>query len=255
VSLPNGMSSRQDAHGTLYSEPVQSSTASRLLHRTARVISDMLSTFREDAFESSVSHGLSFFDQFQSGRIISRMTSDTHEFSPVVLLVTDLVGHVLLVPLLVVGLLLESMQMTLILLVLTPSSSFVRSPSADFSVRIAPGESVALVGQTGAGKSTIVKLIAQFYEFRSGAIRVDGEGIRSLDLASYRRSLGVVSQTPCLLAGTVADNIRYARPELAGEENKALAARIGGGEWLDALLAGLQTDVGEGGSRRPMGRR
>lgn len=125
----------------------------------------------------------------------------------------------------------------------------------DFSVRIAPGESVALVGHTGAGKSSIVKLIARFYEFQAGSIKVDGEDIRTLDLPVYRRHLGIVSQTPFLFAGTVADNIRYARPHLTDEEIEVVAKRIGGGEWLAALSEGLQTDVGERGSRLSMGQR
>jgi ATP-binding cassette subfamily B protein len=125
----------------------------------------------------------------------------------------------------------------------------------DFSLRIAPGESVALVGHTGAGKSSIVKLITRFYEFQAGQITVDGGDIRTFDLHSYRRQLGIVSQTPFLFAGTVADNIRYARSDLADAEIEAVARRIGGGEWLETLPAGLHTDVGERGTRLSMGQR
>jgi ATP-binding cassette subfamily B protein len=125
----------------------------------------------------------------------------------------------------------------------------------DFSVHIRPGENIALVGHTGAGKSSIAKLIARFYEFQSGSITIDGHDIRSFDLASYRQQLGIVSQTPFLFAGTVADNIRYARPELSDDEIEAIARRIGGGEWLDVLPDGLHSDVGVRGGRLSMGQR
>jgi ATP-binding cassette subfamily B protein len=126
---------------------------------------------------------------------------------------------------------------------------------AGFSLLIAPGESVALVGHTGAGKSSIAKLIARFYEFQGGRITIDSHDIRDLDLVSYRRQLGIVSQSPFLFSGTVADNIRYACPNLAEGEIEAMARRIGGGEWLAALPEGLKTDVGERGSRLSMGQR
>jgi ATP-binding cassette subfamily B protein len=82
----------------------------------------------------------------------------------------------------------------------------------NFSLTIAPGESVALVGHTGAGKSSIIKLIARYYEFQEGQICIDGHDLRGLDLTAFRRQIGIVSQIPFLFAGTVADNIRYGRP-------------------------------------------
>jgi ATP-binding cassette subfamily B protein len=396
---------------------------------TVRVIGNVVRTLRSDAFRASVRHDMSFFDEFQSGRIISRITSDTDEFAQVVLLITDLVGQVLLVVILAVVLFTVSWQLTLTLLALTPfvlllalgfrriarlvtrkgfraiaevnaaiqeavtgigvaknfrqeeaiyegfmsvnrqsyavnlRRGFVLSnifpvlnalagvgtaalvywgglttatgaisvgawylfimsvdrfwapminisafwsqfqaglaaaerlfalmdaePTVhqigdravetlrgeiefdhvdfryttqeqvlhDFSLRIAPGESVALVGHTGAGKSSIAKLIARFYEFQGGQICIDGQDIREFNLSNYRRQLGIVSQTPFLFAGTVADNIRYARPDLSDGEIETMARRIGEGEWLEALPEGLQTDVGERGSRLSMGQR
>ena len=412
---------------------------------TVRVIGDVVLTLRRDAFRASVHHDMSFFDEFQSGRIISRITSDTEEFSQVVLLVTDLIGQVLLVVVLTLYLFTVSWQLTLTLLALTPfvfllalgfrrvaryvtrkgfraiaevnaaiqeavtgisvaknfrqeaaiyggfgevnrqsyainlRRGFVLSnifpilnalagigtaalvywgglsaatgavsigdwylfvlsvdrfwfpmislsafwsqfqaglaaaervfalidaeptvrqmadlPAGalrgeirfdqvdfrytaqeqvleDFSLTIAPGESVALVGHTGAGKSSIAKLIARFYEYQGGRITIDGRDIRSFDLESYRRQLGVISQSPFLFSGTVADNIRYAFSEtateaisedgmggsgdLSDEEITVVARSIGGGEWLEALPEGLQTDVGERGSRLSMGQR
>lgn len=125
----------------------------------------------------------------------------------------------------------------------------------DFSLTIAPGESVALVGHTGAGKSSIIKLTARFYEFQSGQICIDGRDIRSLNLHEYRRQLGIVSQVPFLFAGTVAENIRYGRPEATDAEIEAMAGQIGGGEWLETLPEGLLSDVGERGSRLSLGQR
>ena len=125
----------------------------------------------------------------------------------------------------------------------------------NFSLRIAPGESIALVGHTGAGKSSLVKLMTRFYEFQAGQICVDGQDIRTFDLNRYRRQLGIVSQVPFLFAGSVADNIRYARPDLTDEDIEAVAWRIGHGEWLETLPEGLHTDVGERGARLSMGQR
>jgi ATP-binding cassette subfamily B protein len=396
---------------------------------TVRVIGDVVQTLRSDAFQASVRHDMSFYDEFQSGRIISRITSDTEEFSQVVLLVTDLIGQVLLVFILTVVLFVISWQLTLTLLALTPFvfllalgfrriaryvtrrgfraiakvnaaiqeavtgisvaknfrqeaaiyqsftqvnrqsydinlrrgfilsnifpvlnalagvgtaalvywgglsaatgaitlgawylfivsvdrfwfpminisafwSQFQAGLSAaerlfalidaeptvhqtdqlrvgalrgeigfdrvdfrytaqeqvlqDFSLHIAPGESIALVGHTGAGKSSIAKLIARFYEFQDGQITIDDQDIRTFDLNSYRRQLGIVSQSPFLFAGTVADNVRYARPDLTDAVIESVTRQIGDGEWLEALPQGLQTDVGERGSRLSMGQR
>jgi ATP-binding cassette subfamily B protein len=124
-----------------------------------------------------------------------------------------------------------------------------------FNLTIQPGESLAFVGHTGAGKSTLAKLIARFYEFQGGAIDVDGRDIRSFDLNAYRGKLGIVSQSPFLFSGTIADNIRYSKPEATDAEIEALAYSIGDGEWLETLPAGLKTEVGERGARLSMGQR
>ncbi|GJQ37120.1 MAG: ABC transporter [Anaerolineaceae bacterium] len=125
----------------------------------------------------------------------------------------------------------------------------------DFNLFIQPGETLALVGHTGAGKSSIAKLIARFYEFQHGRLLIDGRDIRTFDLTQYRRQLGIVSQVPFLFSGTIADNIRYAAPGAPEEEMLRLAKRIGDGEWLDALPNGLHTEVGERGNRLSMGQR
>lgn len=395
----------------------------------ARVVADVVSAMRRDAFTAAINHDLAFFDEFKSGAIISRITSDTNEFIQVIQLITEIFTQILLVLVLLGFLINISWQLTLVLLALGPfvivltalfrrvarfvtrkaarvlgqvnasiqeavtgisiAKNFRQEASiykefrvvneqsyqvnlrrgfvlsnvfpvlnilssfgiaallywggvsvglglvtvgawylfmssvdrlwfplinlsafwsqfqaglsaserifalidaqplvqqtddrpvgkvrgeivfeqvdfrygeqeqilADFSLRIAPGESVALVGHTGAGKSSIVKLITRFYEFQKGNICVDGQDIRTFDLHSYRRQLGIVSQVPFLFSGTVADNIRYARPDLSDEEIEATARQIGRGEWLETLPDGLYTDVGERGSRLSMGQR
>jgi ATP-binding cassette subfamily B protein len=125
----------------------------------------------------------------------------------------------------------------------------------DFSLHVRAGETLALVGHTGAGKSTLAKLIARFYEFQAGRIAVDGQDIRTFELNSYRKQLGIVSQTPFLFAGSVADNIRYANAEISDAEIETIAREIGGGEWLDTLPNGLHSEVGPRGARLSLGQR
>lgn len=124
-----------------------------------------------------------------------------------------------------------------------------------FDLTIEAGETVALVGHTGAGKSTLGKIITRFYEFAGGEILIDGRDVRSFDLREYRKQLGVVPQTPFLFSGTVADNIRYPRPEASDDEVLQAAIQVGSGDWLEALPDGLQTEVGEHGKALSMGQR
>lgn len=125
----------------------------------------------------------------------------------------------------------------------------------DFSLGIRAGEKLALVGPTGAGKSSIVKLVCRFYEFQGGELLVGGKDIRSLDLASLRGAVGLVSQDPFLFPGTVADNIRYAKPEASDEELERAARSLGRGDWVDDLPLGLATPTGHRGSSISMGQR
>ncbi|HCI79110.1 MAG TPA: ABC transporter ATP-binding protein, partial [Ktedonobacter sp.] len=125
----------------------------------------------------------------------------------------------------------------------------------DFNLTIRAGETVALVGHTGAGKSSLGRLVSRFYEFQGGQLLIDGRDIRTFDLQDYHRRLGVVPQIPFLFSGTVADNIRYARPEASDTEVEDIASRIGNGDWIESLPNGLQTQVGEEGKSLSMGQR
>ena len=125
----------------------------------------------------------------------------------------------------------------------------------DFSLTIEPGETVALVGHTGAGKSSIGKLVMRFYEYQDGRIAIDGRDIRSLDLDGYRLQTGLVPQEPFLFSGTVGENIAYSRPGATRAEIEEATRQISGGEWLATLPNGLDTDVGERGSSLSMGQR
>jgi len=111
------------------------------------------------------------------------------------------------------------------------------------------------VGHTGAGKTSVARLVARFYEFQGGELLIDGRDIRRLDLAQYRQNIGLVPQEPFLFSGTVRENIRYARPEATDEEVLEAAMHIGDGDWLADLPHGLDTDVGERGANLSMGQR
>jgi ABC-type multidrug transport system fused ATPase/permease subunit len=124
-----------------------------------------------------------------------------------------------------------------------------------FNLTIPAGQTIAIVGHTGAGKSTLGKLITRFYEFQGGQLLIDGLDIRTFDLPQYRRQLGIVPQSPFLFTGTVADNIRYPKPDATDEEVLAAARLVGGGDWIDALQDGLETEVGEYGHSLSMGQR
>ena len=139
-----------------------------------------------------------------------------------------------------------------------PPSSLPRPSSfvlRDFSLHIQAGETIALVGHTGSGKSSIGKLIARFYEFQEGQILIDGHDIRALDLAGYRARLGIVPQSPFLFDGSVLENIRYGRPAATDAEVEQVAREVGGGDWISGLPNGLATDVGERGAQLSMGQR
>ena len=396
---------------------------------SARVVGNVVLQLREDAFDATVGHDLSFYDEHPSGKIVSRVTSDTQDFSAVVTLVMDLLSQMLLVLLLSVWLFKINVLLTLLLLGMTPVAAlialsfrrvarevtqrarrvtakinaqiqesisgimvaksfrqehaiyatfeanneqayqvglrrgltlnmifplmglasglgvavlvyagglatregavspgdwylFMRAVGSywyplmsiasfwsqfqdglsaservfalidaepkvvqtaaepvegvdgrvtfrhltftytgtevvlpDFTLDIRPRETLALVGHTGAGKSSLARLVARFYEFQGGELLIDDRDIRRLDLSQYRQHIGLVPQEPFLFSGTVRDNIRYGRPEATDEAVCEAAMHISHGDWLADLPAGLDTDVGERGANLSMGQR
>ncbi|MCD6286537.1 MAG: ABC transporter ATP-binding protein [Anaerolineae bacterium] len=395
---------------------------------SARIVGDVVLKVREDVFAATIRHDLSFYDEHSSGKIVSRVTSDTQDFSNVVTLVLDLISQVLLVAILTGWLLTLNVQLALILIAIAPLAavlalSFRRiarkvtrqsrrvnakinaqiqesisgivvaktfrqeraiydtflenniqsyriglrrnmtltaifpvlgmasglasafflytsglatrtgiSPGtwylfmqavgffwfpmtsiasfwsqfqdglsaaervfalidaeprvvqtgaepvdqvdghiefcnmwfryiededvlSDFTLDIAAGETLALVGHTGAGKSSVARIVPRFYEFQRGKLMIDGRDVRTLDLAQYRHHLGLVPQEPFLFSGTVRDNIRYGYPKATDDEVFASATQISQGDWVVDLSDGLDTDVGERGANLSMGQR
>jgi ATP-binding cassette subfamily B protein len=120
---------------------------------------------------------------------------------------------------------------------------------------VAAGTTVALVGHTGAGKSTIAKLLARFYDPTSGRITIDGVDLREVSQGGLRRQLGIVPQEGFLFAGTVAENIAFGRPQAERGEILAAARAVGADEFVEKLENGYETQLGERGSRLSLGQR
>jgi ABC-type multidrug transport system fused ATPase/permease subunit len=118
-----------------------------------------------------------------------------------------------------------------------------------------PGTTVALVGHTGAGKSTIVKLLARFYDPRSGSVRIDGHDVRTVQAATLRRQLGIVPQESFLFAGTIAENIAYARPDATRGDVEDAARAVGADGFIDELPETYDTQVAERGHALSAGER
>jgi len=117
------------------------------------------------------------------------------------------------------------------------------------------GTSVALVGETGAGKSTIVKLLARFHDPTSGSVSVDGIDLRDIDLTAFRQQLGVVPQEPFLFTGTVRDNIAYGRPDASDAEVELAARDVGAHRFIADLPHGYRTAISERGRSLSAGQR
>ena len=118
-----------------------------------------------------------------------------------------------------------------------------------------PGACFALVGESGDGKSTLARLVGRHYDPDEGAVRVDGHDLRDVELRSYRRQLGVVLQDPFLFSGTIASNIRFAKPDATDEEVEAAAAAVGVDRVAARLSGGLDHEVREGGAGLSAGER
>jgi ATP-binding cassette subfamily B protein/subfamily B ATP-binding cassette protein MsbA len=125
----------------------------------------------------------------------------------------------------------------------------------DINLHIQPGQTVALVGETGAGKSTLVKLIARFHDPSEGSIRIDGFDLRDVTQYSLRRQMGIVLQDPFLFNGTVEENIRFGRLEATRAEIEAAAQAVGAHEFITKLRQGYETPVEEGGVMLSVGQR
>ncbi len=130
-----------------------------------------------------------------------------------------------------------------------------REVLTDFSLRVGAGETIALVGATGSGKTTIVSLLCRFYEPTSGAIRINGIDYRRLRLRRLHQRVGVVLQQPHLFSGTVRENLRYGRLEATDAEVEAAARLVGADDFITALEKGYETEVGEGGNRLSTGQK
>jgi ABC-type multidrug transport system fused ATPase/permease subunit len=120
---------------------------------------------------------------------------------------------------------------------------------------VPPGTTVALVGHTGAGKSTIAKLLARFYDPTEGRLTIDGHDLRDVTQSSLRRQLGIVPQEGFLFGGTVSENIAFARPEASPGEVAAAAAAVGADRFVEELEDGYETELGERGTRLSLGQR
>jgi ATP-binding cassette subfamily B protein len=125
----------------------------------------------------------------------------------------------------------------------------------ELSLKVPPGQTVALVGTTGAGKSTIAKLVARFYDPTEGAVLVDGHDLRAVTQDSLRGQLGIVPQEGFLFSGTIGENIAFGRPDATGDEIRAAARAVGAAEFIESLEHGYDTQVGERGTQLSAGQR
>jgi ATP-binding cassette, subfamily B, bacterial len=125
----------------------------------------------------------------------------------------------------------------------------------DVDLHVPPGQTLALVGSTGAGKSTFAKLVARFYDPQRGTVSIDGRDLRTVRQRALRGQLGIVPQEGFLFSGSVRENIAFGRPEATLEEIEAAAATVGATEFITALPAGIETEVGERGVQLSAGQR
>ncbi len=125
----------------------------------------------------------------------------------------------------------------------------------EVTLHVPPGQTVALVGATGAGKSTMAKLVARFYDPTAGRVLIDGHDLRDISSASLRSQMGIVPQEAFLFSGTIGENIAFGRPEATQEEIRAAAGAVGADDFISELGAGYDTEVGERGAQLSAGQR
>jgi ATP-binding cassette subfamily B protein len=125
----------------------------------------------------------------------------------------------------------------------------------DISFKVKPGQSIAFVGPTGAGKSTVINLLSRFYDIRSGSIKIDGMDIRDIDLDDLRTNIGIMLQETFMFAGTITDNIRYGKLDATDEEIIKACKAVNAHDFIMQMEKGYDTQVGERGSRLSMGQR
>lgn len=125
----------------------------------------------------------------------------------------------------------------------------------DFNLHVRPRENLAIVGPTGAGKSTVMNLLLRFYDVNRGSVAVDGRDIRTMTLSSLRRNMAIVLQDTVLFSGSIADNIRYGRPDASDDEVRSVAKIVGADEFISRLIDGYDTLVTERGQNLSVGQR
>jgi ABC-type multidrug transport system fused ATPase/permease subunit len=125
----------------------------------------------------------------------------------------------------------------------------------DISLHVKPGETIAIVGPTGAGKSTLTSLVVRFYDVTAGSVRIDGEDVREITRQSLTRRLGIVLQDPFLFSGTVAENVRYGRLGATQDEIEEAARTVGAHEFIMRLPHGYETELHERGQNLSVGQR
>jgi ATP-binding cassette subfamily B protein len=125
----------------------------------------------------------------------------------------------------------------------------------DIDLVVPPGQTIALVGETGAGKSTFAKLVSRFYDPTEGAVLVDGHDLREVTGESLRSQMGIVPQEAFLFSGTVRENIAFGAPQATDEQIRDAARAVGADEFIDALEQGYDTQIGERGIQLSAGQR
>src|SRR4029079_8397993 len=123
------------------------------------------------------------------------------------------------------------------------------------NLHVPPGQTVALVGAPGAGKSTMAKLMARFYDPTSGRVLVDGHDLREVSASSLRSQMGIVPQEAFLFSGTIGENIAFGRRDATPEDVESAARAVGAHDFISALENGYETEVGERGAQLSAGQR